>query len=85
MIVITVVYLNCRAAGEEVMMSDASFRALEDCCSPCASITLALACLVASASAAMALWSWAGSLTSLISTFSTLMFWCYVVMAMTKV
>lgn len=36
-------------------------------------LTLALASRLASASAAMALWSWVGSLTSLISTRSTLM------------
>lgn len=36
-------------------------------------LTLALASRLASASAAMALWSWRGSLTSLISTRSTLM------------
>uniref|UniRef100_A0A3P8UNN9 Uncharacterized protein n=1 Tax=Cynoglossus semilaevis TaxID=244447 RepID=A0A3P8UNN9_CYNSE len=51
------------------MTSDASFRARE----ALHSLTLALASRLASASAAMALCSWRGSFTSLISTRSTLM------------
>ena len=64
-------YLSWRAAGDIAMMSAASLRALLLFCSPSAAITLALASLVASASAAMALCSCWGSLTSLISTRST--------------
>ena len=33
------IHLSCRAAGEEEMMSEASFRALLDFCSPSAAIT----------------------------------------------
>uniref|UniRef100_A0A3B5RBM8 Uncharacterized protein n=1 Tax=Xiphophorus maculatus TaxID=8083 RepID=A0A3B5RBM8_XIPMA len=56
---------------------DASFRARDAFISPSAAITslrltLALASRLASASAAMALWSCRGSFTSLISTRSTL-------------
>uniref|UniRef100_A0A670KHY5 Uncharacterized protein n=1 Tax=Podarcis muralis TaxID=64176 RepID=A0A670KHY5_PODMU len=52
----------------------ASFKAREEFLSPSAnSCTFALASRVASASAAMALWSWMGSFTSLISTRSTFM------------
>uniref|UniRef100_A0A3B3RJ07 Uncharacterized protein n=1 Tax=Paramormyrops kingsleyae TaxID=1676925 RepID=A0A3B3RJ07_9TELE len=54
------------------MTREASFRAREAFISPSAP-TLARASRVASASAAMALWSCRGSLTSLISTRSTLM------------
>uniref|UniRef100_A0A8C3MM71 Uncharacterized protein n=1 Tax=Geospiza parvula TaxID=87175 RepID=A0A8C3MM71_GEOPR len=54
---------------------DASFSALDAFISPSAAdvITLALASRAASASAAMALCSWTGNFTSLISTRSTLM------------
>uniref|UniRef100_A0A8C5IMM4 Uncharacterized protein n=1 Tax=Junco hyemalis TaxID=40217 RepID=A0A8C5IMM4_JUNHY len=56
---------------------DASFSALDAFISPSAPqadvITLALASRAASASAAMALCSWTGNFTSLISTRSTLM------------
>ena len=48
-------YLNCRAAGLSTMTSAACLRALLALCSPSAAITLALASLAASASAAMAL------------------------------
>merc|ERR1711913_119988 len=48
-------YLSWRAAGLSEMMSLASFKALLAFCSPSAAITLALASLEASASAAMAL------------------------------
>merc|ERR1719474_1629262 len=48
-------YLSCRAAGDSDMISEASFRARDAFCSPSAAITLALASLVASASAAIAL------------------------------
>uniref|UniRef100_A0A8B9NYG2 Uncharacterized protein n=1 Tax=Apteryx owenii TaxID=8824 RepID=A0A8B9NYG2_APTOW len=51
---------------------DASFRALEAFISPSAAIT-SLASRAASASAAIALCSWTGNFTSLISTRSTLM------------
>ncbi len=47
-------YLNCKAAGESEMMSEASFKALEAFCSPSAAMTLARASRAASASAAMA-------------------------------
>uniref|UniRef100_A0A3Q3C0C9 Uncharacterized protein n=1 Tax=Haplochromis burtoni TaxID=8153 RepID=A0A3Q3C0C9_HAPBU len=51
---------------------EASLSARDAFISPSAAITLALASRLASASAAMALWSWRGSFTSLISTLSTL-------------
>ena len=64
-------YLSCKAAGDELIVSAASFKALLDFCSPSAATTLALASLVASASAAMALCSCCGRRTSLISTLWT--------------
>ena len=64
-------YLSCRACGDCSITSAAAFKAPEDFCSPSAAMTLARASLAASASAAMALWSCKGSLTSLISTLST--------------
>uniref|UniRef100_A0A669CGY7 Uncharacterized protein n=2 Tax=Oreochromis TaxID=8139 RepID=A0A669CGY7_ORENI len=51
---------------------EASLSARDAFISPSAAITLARASRLASASAAMALWSWRGSFTSLISTLSTL-------------
>merc|ERR1712215_535237 len=48
-------YLSWRAEEGELIISEASFNAREAFCSPSASITFALACLVASASAAIAL------------------------------
>ena len=48
-------YRICMAAGDWLMMSAASFREREAFISPSAKITLALASLFASASAAMAL------------------------------
>merc|ERR1712215_218240 len=65
-------YLSWRAEEEELIMSEASFKAREAFCSPSASITFALACLVASASAAMALCNCCGKRTSFTSTLSTL-------------
>uniref|UniRef100_A0A8C3H0K4 Uncharacterized protein n=1 Tax=Corvus moneduloides TaxID=1196302 RepID=A0A8C3H0K4_CORMO len=64
-------YRSWRAAGDSVITMDASFRALD--APRAAVITLALASRAASASAAMALCSWTGNFTSLISTRSTLM------------
>ena len=64
-------YLNWRAAGDSEMISEASFKALEAFCSPSAAITLALASLEASASAAIALCNCCGNRTSLTSTRST--------------
>ena len=64
--------LTCRAAGLSTITSAALLRALLALCSPSAAITLALASRAASASAAMALISWAGTLTSFTSTRSTL-------------
>ena len=48
-------YRSCKAAGESERISDASFKEREAFCSPSAAMTLALASLAASASAAMAL------------------------------
>ena len=55
------------------MITSAAIRSdLLALCSPSAAITLALAFLAASASAAMALINWAGTLTSFTSTLSTI-------------
>ncbi|KNC27999.1 hypothetical protein FF38_06748 [Lucilia cuprina] len=59
-------YLNCKAAGEPPITSEASLRARDAFCSPSAAITLALASRAASASAAMALCNCTGSRTSLL-------------------
>ena len=63
--------VTCRAAGLSMMTSAACLRARLDLCSPSAAITLARAFLAASASAAMALWRFSGTLTSFTSTLST--------------
>ena len=47
--------LSCNAAGDSEITSEASFRDFEDFNSPSACMTFALASLVASASAAIAL------------------------------
>lgn len=57
------------AEGLSWMTDAASFNAWDAFCSPSAAMTLALASLAASASAAMALWSCTGSLTSLLEKF----------------
>ena len=57
-------YLNCRAAGESIIIWEASLRARADFCSPSAAMTFARASRAASASAAIALCSWIGNLTS---------------------
>merc|ERR1719427_2332176 len=59
-------YLSCKAAELSCMTILASANDLDAFCSPSAAITLALASLAASASAAMALCSWTGSLASLL-------------------
>ena len=55
-----------RAAGEDEMISDASFKARDAFCSPSAAMTLARASRAASASAAMARCIWTGKRTSLL-------------------
>lgn len=70
-IVLHYYYLNCSADLDSLIMSEASFRALDDFCSPSAAMTLALASLAASASAAIARCSCIGSRTSFTSTRST--------------
>ena len=57
-------YLSWRAAGDCSMICEASRKALEALISPSAAITLARASRLASASAAMALWSCSGNLAS---------------------
>jgi hypothetical protein len=57
-------YRSCKAPGASLMTSAASFKALEAFISPSAAITLALASLEASASAAIALCNCCGRLTS---------------------
>ena len=64
--------LTWRAAGLSMMTSAACLSDLLALCSPSAAITLARAFRAASASAAMALWSCSGTLTSFTSTLSTL-------------
>jgi len=59
-------YLSWRAEEDSAIMIEASRRALEAFCSPSAAITLALASLAASASAAMARCSWTGRRASLL-------------------
>jgi len=66
-------YRNCSAEEDSAITSEASLRALDAFCSPSAAMTFALASRAASASAAMARWSWTGRRASLISTLSTLM------------
>ena len=61
---ITCKYLNWRAEDESLMTSEASLSARLAFCSPSAAITLARASRAASASAAIALWSWTGKRTS---------------------
>ncbi len=56
--------LTCSAEGLSAMTLAASRKALDAFCSPSAAMTLALASLAASASAAMALCSWTGRRTS---------------------
>lgn len=68
-ILLTCKYLSCRAAGESLMTSEASRRARDAFCSPSAAMTLARASRAASASAAIALCNWTGSLTSLLYTY----------------
>ena len=63
--------LNCNAAGDCEITSDASFKDFEDFNSPSAAMTFALASLAASASAAIALCNVLGKITSLISKRST--------------
>ncbi|KAI9581915.1 hypothetical protein GQX74_011410 [Glossina fuscipes] len=57
---------TCKAEGLAEIMSEASFKALEDFISPSAAITLARASLAASASAAIALCKAVGKETSLL-------------------
>lgn len=59
-------YRSCRADGDWLITSAASFKARDARCSPSAAMTLALASLAASASAAMARCSWTGRRTSLL-------------------
>ena len=66
----SVVY-TWRAAGQSMMTSAACLSARLALCSPSAAMTLALASLAASASAAMARWSCSGTRTSFTSTRST--------------
>ena len=63
--------LTWRAAGLSMITSAACLSDRLALCSPSAAITLARAFLAASASAAMALWSCSGTLTSFTSTLST--------------
>ncbi len=65
-VVLTCKYLSCSADDDSAMTSEASFSALEAFCSPSAAMTLALASLAASASAAIALCSWTGKRASLL-------------------
>ena len=64
-------YRSCSAEVDSSRTSAASFKCFEAFCSPSAATTLARASRAASASAAMALWSCTGTLTSFISTRST--------------
>ena len=64
-------YRSCSAEVDSSRTSAASFKCFEAFCSPSAATTLARASRAASASAAIALWSCTGTLTSLISTRST--------------
>lgn len=57
-------YRNCRAAGDWAITMEASLRAVDALNSPSAAMTLARASRDASASAAMARWSWTGKRTS---------------------
>ena len=65
-LLLTCRYLSWRAPELSEMTSLAIFRAWLAFCSPWAAMTLALASLAASASAAITRWSWTGSLTSLL-------------------
>ena len=64
-------YRSWSAEVDSSRTSAASFKCFEAFCSPSAATTLARASRAASASAAMALWSCTGTLTSFISTRST--------------
>ena len=57
-------YLNWSPEVDSSKTREATLRWIEAFCSPSAATTLARASLAASASAAMALWSWTGTLTS---------------------